>query len=83
MSCQRNANPRQLDSLRCPGRQPGTYLPRKLHARESLDASASAYRSSGAVHNALEKLGDSGYAVRTCDKPRKYSLAATAAAPTQ
>ncbi|MEV0675909.1 hypothetical protein AB0I60_05225 [Actinosynnema sp. NPDC050436] len=33
-------------------------------------------RSSGAVHNALEKLVASGYAVRTSDKPKKYSLAA-------
>ncbi|GAB3436486.1 hypothetical protein [Actinophytocola sediminis] len=32
-------------------------------------------RSSGAVHNALEKLVDSGYAVRTSDKPKKYALA--------
>lgn len=32
-------------------------------------------RSSGAVHNALEKLVTSGYAVRTSDKPKKYSLA--------
>jgi predicted transcriptional regulator len=37
-------------------------------------------RSSGAVHNALEKLVTSGYAVRTSDKPKKYSLAAMAAA---
>lgn len=36
-------------------------------------------RSSGAVHNALEKLVESGYAVRTSDKPKKYSLAATSA----
>ncbi|WP_157367709.1 HTH domain-containing protein [Alloactinosynnema sp. L-07] len=36
-------------------------------------------RSSGAVHNALEKLVESGYAVRTSDKPKKYSLAATTA----
>ncbi|WP_238412897.1 MarR family transcriptional regulator [Saccharothrix deserti] len=35
-------------------------------------------RSSGAVHNALEKLVESGYAVRTSDKPKKYSLAPTA-----
>jgi predicted transcriptional regulator len=34
-------------------------------------------RSSGAVHNALEKLVESGYAVRTSDKPKKYSLATT------
>ncbi|EWC64502.1 hypothetical protein UO65_0109 [Actinokineospora spheciospongiae] len=33
-------------------------------------------RSSGAVHNALEKLVDNGCAVRTSDKPKKYSLAA-------
>lgn len=33
-------------------------------------------RSSGAVHNAVEKLVQSGYAVRTSDKPKKYSLAA-------
>jgi DNA-binding MarR family transcriptional regulator len=33
-------------------------------------------RSSGAVHNALEKLVASGYATRTSDKPKKYSLAA-------
>ncbi|MBW4717351.1 helix-turn-helix domain-containing protein [Saccharothrix obliqua] len=32
-------------------------------------------RSSGAVHNALEKLVTSGYAQRTNDKPKKYSLA--------
>ena len=32
-------------------------------------------RSSGAVHNALEKLVESGYAVRTSEKPKKYSLA--------
>ncbi|GAB3453292.1 MarR family transcriptional regulator [Actinophytocola sediminis] len=31
-------------------------------------------RSSGAVHNALEKLVDNGYALRTSDKPKKYSL---------
>ncbi|WNV90198.1 MarR family transcriptional regulator [Umezawaea sp. Da 62-37] len=37
-------------------------------------------RSSGAVHNALEKLVESGYAVRTSDKPKKYSLAAATAA---
>lgn len=36
-------------------------------------------RSSGAVHNALEKLVGSGYAVRTSDRPKKYSLAATSA----
>ncbi|SES36267.1 MarR family transcriptional regulator [Actinokineospora terrae] len=40
-------------------------------------------RSSGAVNNALEKLVESGYAVRTSDKPRKYSLAATTAATTE
>ncbi|MGX7829009.1 hypothetical protein ACTG9Q_28370 [Actinokineospora sp. 24-640] len=40
-------------------------------------------RSSGAVHNALEKLVESGYAVRTSDKPKKYSLAATTVAPTE
>ncbi|MEV6712708.1 MarR family transcriptional regulator [Lentzea sp. NPDC051208] len=40
-------------------------------------------RSSGAVHNALEKLVESGYAVRTSDKPKKYSLAATTAAATE
>jgi len=33
-------------------------------------------RSAGAVHNALEKLVESGYAVRTSDKPKKYSLVA-------
>ncbi|MFC5058696.1 hypothetical protein [Saccharothrix xinjiangensis] len=32
-------------------------------------------RSAGAVHNALEKLVEGGYAVRTGDKPKKYSLA--------
>lgn len=31
-------------------------------------------RSSGAVHNALEKLVDGGHAQRTCDKPKKYAL---------
>lgn len=31
-------------------------------------------RSAGAVHNALEKLVESGYAVRTSDKPKKYAL---------
>jgi hypothetical protein len=31
-------------------------------------------RSSGAVHNALEKLVDSGDAVRVSDKPKKYTL---------
>ena len=40
-------------------------------------------RSSGAVHNALEKLVESGYAVRTSDKPKKYSLVATTAATTE
>jgi len=35
-------------------------------------------RSSGAVHNALEKLVESGYAARTSGKPKKYSLAPTA-----
>jgi DNA-binding MarR family transcriptional regulator len=40
-------------------------------------------RSSGAVHNALEKLVESGYAVRTSDKPKKYALAATTAATTE
>ena len=40
-------------------------------------------RSSGAVHNALEKLVESGYAVRTSDKPKKYSRAATTAATTE
>lgn len=33
-------------------------------------------RSSGAVHNAAEKLVQAGYAVRTSDKPKKYSHAA-------
>ncbi|WP_146241410.1 MarR family transcriptional regulator [Actinokineospora spheciospongiae] len=33
-------------------------------------------RSSGAVHNALEKLVDNGCAMRTSDKPKRYSLAA-------
>ncbi|GAA1291745.1 hypothetical protein [Saccharothrix xinjiangensis] len=37
-------------------------------------------RSSGAVHNALEKLVESGYAVRTSDKPKKYSIVTEAAA---
>ncbi|WP_156755865.1 MarR family transcriptional regulator [Actinokineospora pegani] len=32
-------------------------------------------RSSGAVHNALEKLVASGYATRTSDKPKKYAIA--------
>ncbi|MFE2755426.1 MarR family transcriptional regulator [Actinosynnema sp. NPDC059335] len=32
-------------------------------------------RSAGAVHNALEKLVDGGYAVRTSDKPKRYALA--------
>ncbi|MFC6091598.1 hypothetical protein [Saccharothrix lopnurensis] len=32
-------------------------------------------RSAGAVHNALEKLVEGGYAVRTSDKPKKYSCA--------
>jgi DNA-binding MarR family transcriptional regulator len=40
-------------------------------------------RSPGAVHNALEKLVESGYAVRTSDKPKKYSLAARTAAATE
>jgi hypothetical protein len=40
-------------------------------------------RSSGAVHNALEKLVESSYAVRTSDKPKKYSLAATTAETTE
>lgn len=40
-------------------------------------------RSSGAVHNALEKLVESGYAVRTSDKPKRYSHAATTAATTE
>lgn len=40
-------------------------------------------RSSGAVYNALEKLVESGYAVRTSDKPKKYALAATTAATTE
>ncbi|MFS8104676.1 MarR family transcriptional regulator, partial [Lentzea alba] len=40
-------------------------------------------RSSGAVHNALEKLVESGYAVRTSDKPKKYSCAATTATTTE
>lgn len=31
-------------------------------------------RSAGAVHNALEKLVKSGYAVRTSDKPKKYAF---------
>lgn len=35
-------------------------------------------RSAGAVHNALEKLVVSGYAVRTSDKPKKYTLAPAA-----
>jgi len=37
-------------------------------------------RSSGAVHNALEKLVEIGYAVRTSDKPKKFSLATTTSA---
>ena len=40
-------------------------------------------RSSGAVHNALEKLVTSGYAARTSDKPKKYSLADTAGVSTE
>jgi predicted transcriptional regulator len=40
-------------------------------------------RSSGAVHNALEKLAESGYAMRTSDKPKKYSLAASTATTTE
>jgi predicted transcriptional regulator len=40
-------------------------------------------RSSGAVYNGLEKLVASGYAVRTSDKPKNYSLAATAATATK
>lgn len=31
-------------------------------------------RSSGAIHNVLEKMVDSGAAVRTCDKPKRYRL---------
>ncbi|QFZ24237.1 MarR family transcriptional regulator [Saccharothrix syringae] len=37
-------------------------------------------RSAGAVHNALEKLVETGYAVRTSNKPKKYSLATDPAA---
>ncbi|MFD7655363.1 MarR family transcriptional regulator [Actinosynnema sp. NPDC059797] len=37
-------------------------------------------RSAGAVHNALEKLVEGGCAVRTSDKPKKYSLAPADAA---
>lgn len=40
-------------------------------------------RSPGAVHNALEKLVESGDAARTSDKPKKYSLAVTSAATTK
>ena len=32
-------------------------------------------RSAGAVHNALEKLVDAGYAVRTSDKPKRFRMA--------
>ena len=39
-------------------------------------------RSSGAVHNALEKLVASGTVVRTNDKPKKYSLAISTTAST-
>ncbi|MCE7009922.1 MarR family transcriptional regulator [Kibdelosporangium philippinense] len=34
-------------------------------------------RSAGAVHNALEKLVHDGYAVRTSDRPKRYTLAPT------
>jgi DNA-binding MarR family transcriptional regulator len=34
-------------------------------------------RSTGAVSNALERLVNSGYAVRTKDRPKRYSLATT------
>ena len=34
-------------------------------------------RSAGAVHNALEKLVDAGYAVRTSDKPKRFRMAET------
>lgn len=54
---------------------PGEFSPNAIG--KALD------RSSGAVHNALEKLVESGYAVRTSDKPKKYSLAVTAAATTE
>jgi hypothetical protein len=36
-------------------------------------------RSSGAVSNALETLAKTGYATRTSERPKKYSLAATTA----
>lgn len=32
-------------------------------------------RSSGAVHNALEKLAAAGYALRTSDKPKRFRVA--------
>jgi len=52
----------------------------RLHAEEEFSPGGigkTLNRSSGAVHNALEKLVDSGYAVRTSDKPKRYSLAPT------
>ncbi|WP_378736137.1 hypothetical protein [Nocardia brasiliensis] len=33
-------------------------------------------RSAGAIHNALEKLVADGTAIRTCDAPKRYTLAA-------
>ena len=33
-------------------------------------------RSSGAVHNVLQKMIKAGAAVRTCDKPKRYRHAA-------
>lgn len=33
-------------------------------------------RSAGAVHNVLEKMIKTGAAIRTCDKPKRYRLAA-------
>ncbi|GAA5097109.1 hypothetical protein [Nocardia iowensis] len=35
-------------------------------------------RSAGAIHNALEKLVADGIAIRTCDAPKRYTLAADA-----
>jgi hypothetical protein len=37
-------------------------------------------RSSGAVSNALERMVTSGYAMRTCERPKKYAFTETRSA---
>ena len=50
------------------------------HAGQDFSPSAigkNLNRSAGAVHNALEKLVNAGYAVRTSDRPKRFRMAET------